>query len=79
MVVTDETFDQLLQDVRLSLRNIRCEVAGFRVYLALKRLVALTQKSGLNPDQLRKWMQADEWRRNYPRAGLVGRPRAGKD
>ena len=53
MVVTDETFDQLLHEARRSLRNIRCEVAELRVYLALKRIVALSHKAGFNPGQLR--------------------------
>lgn len=51
--MTDETFGQLRYEARLSLRNIRCEVAELRVYLALKRLVALSYKAGFNPAQLR--------------------------
>lgn len=42
MDVMDETFDQQFHEARLSLCNIRCEVAELRVYLALKRLVALS-------------------------------------
>jgi len=53
MIVTDETFDQLLYEARLSLRSIRREVAEIRVYLALKRIVALSHKAGFNPGQLR--------------------------
>ncbi|MBL8565370.1 MAG: hypothetical protein JNM89_06610 [Hyphomicrobiaceae bacterium] len=51
--MTDETFDQQLREARLSLRNIRCEVAELRIYLALKRIVALSHKAGFNPGQLR--------------------------
>lgn len=51
--MTDETFGQLLDEARLSLRNIRFEVAELRVYLTLKRLFALSYKAGFNPAQLR--------------------------
>jgi len=51
--VTDEAFDQQHREARLSLSNIRCEVAALRVYLALKQLVALARKAGFNPAQLR--------------------------
>jgi len=50
---TDKTFDQLLCEARLSLLDIRREVAALRVYLSLKRLVALARKAGFNPAQLR--------------------------
>lgn len=53
MVLTDKTFDQTLCEAHLSLCNVRCEVAELRVYLALKRLVALSYKAGFNPAQLR--------------------------
>lgn len=37
----------------MSLYDIRLEVAALRIYLALKRLVALSHKAGFNPAQLR--------------------------
>lgn len=40
-------------DFRLPLLDLRCELAALRVYLALKRLVALSCKAGFNPGQLR--------------------------
>jgi hypothetical protein len=52
MNVTDQTFEQLLSESRLSLFDLRCQVAELRVYLALKRLV-LSHKAGFNPAQLR--------------------------
>lgn len=44
--MTDKTFDQLLCEARLSLLDIRREVAALRVYLSLKRLVALAPEGG---------------------------------
>lgn len=51
--MTAREFDQLLHEARMSLLDIRCEVAALRVYLALKRLVALSHKAGFGPAQLR--------------------------
>lgn len=53
MIVTDKTFDRRLAEIRRSLRHLKCEVAALRVYLSVKRLVALSHKAGFNPAQLR--------------------------
>jgi hypothetical protein len=54
MVAPDEThnFDQTF-GARLLLRSVQREVAELRACLALKRLIALSNKLGFNPTQLR--------------------------
>ena len=51
--MTDKALNQRFYEARLSLSEIRCDVAELRVYLALKRLVTLSHKAGFNPGQLR--------------------------
>jgi hypothetical protein len=37
----------------MTLLDMRCEVAALRVYLARKRVIALSYKAGFNPAQPR--------------------------
>lgn len=60
--MTNKTFDQLLYEARLSLLDLKCEVAAQRFILAVRRLSNLLRKGGFDPDQPRddrgRWTDA---------------------
>ena len=49
----DKTFDQLLDEARLLVLDIRWRIAARRVQQALKRLAGSAHKAGFNPAQMR--------------------------
>lgn len=48
-MVTDKTFEQLRDHIRVTLLRIRYELAALKVYWTCKRAAALVRKAGFNP------------------------------